>query len=95
MTNDVESAVLPETIHSTHKSFTAYSCTEGDIDDSSTHDKLYGVYREFPVASCHFVRMVGPLGCLGPFRSLDANDVRDVVTHIDRFVQLQHGQSDL
>jgi uncharacterized membrane protein len=52
-------------------------------------------YRKFPVTPDDFVWVSGPLGRHGALRSLDAYDVRDVVTDIDRLVHLQHRQSNL
>jgi hypothetical protein len=52
-------------------------------------------YRKFPVTPDHFVWVSGPLGRHGALRSLDAYDVRDVVTDVNRFVHLQHSQSNL
>ena len=52
-------------------------------------------YRKFPVTPDYFVWVSGPLGRHGALRSLDANDVRDVVTDINRFVHFQHSQSNL
>jgi hypothetical protein len=52
-------------------------------------------YRKFPVTPDHFVGMSGPLGGHGALGSLDAYDVRDMVTDVNRFVHLQHSQSNL
>lgn len=52
-------------------------------------------YRQFPVTPDHFIGVPGPLGRHGALGSLDAYDVRDVVTDVDRLVHLQHSQSNL
>ena len=52
-------------------------------------------YSECPLAPRYFVWVVSPLGGCRAFRPLHTDDVRDVISDIHRFVQLEHGQGDL